>query len=99
MWGREEQAVMFCKTLTASDTSTHGGLSVPRKAADTCLPQLDMTQDIPSQRLRAVDIYGNSWIFRHVYRGSPKRHLLTTGWSAFVSSRGLVAGDRVLFVR
>ncbi|CAI5530034.1 unnamed protein product, partial [Closterium sp. Naga37s-1] len=99
MWGREEQAVMFCKTLTASDTSTHGGLSVPRKAADTCLPQLDMTQDIPSQRLRVVDIYGNSWIFRHVYRGSPKRHLLTTGWSAFVSSRGLVAGDRVLFVR
>ncbi|CAI5519109.1 unnamed protein product [Closterium sp. Naga37s-1] len=99
MWGREEQAVMFCKTLTASDTSTHGGLSVPRKAADTCLPQLDMTQDIPSQRLRVVDIYGNSWIFRHVYRGSPKRHLLTTGWSTFVSSRGLVAGDRVLFVR
>ncbi|CAI5982103.1 unnamed protein product [Closterium sp. NIES-65] len=58
-----------------------------------------MTQDIPSQRLRAVDIYGNSWVFRHVYRGSPKRHLLTTGWSAFVSTRGLVAGDRVLFVR
>ncbi|CAI7788790.1 unnamed protein product, partial [Closterium sp. NIES-53] len=58
-----------------------------------------MTQDIPSQRLRVVDIYGNSWIFRHVYRGSPKRHLLTTGWSTFVSSRGLVAGDRVLFVR
>ncbi|CAI5487215.1 unnamed protein product, partial [Closterium sp. Naga37s-1] len=58
-----------------------------------------MTQDIPSQRLRAVDIYGNSWVFRHVYRGSPKRHLLTTGWSAFVSTRGLLAGDRVLFVR
>lgn len=25
---------MFCKTLTASDTSTHGGFSVPRRAAD-----------------------------------------------------------------
>ncbi|GKE92440.1 auxin response factor 8-like protein, partial [Tanacetum coccineum] len=24
----------FCKTLTASDTSTHGGFSVPRRAAE-----------------------------------------------------------------
>ena len=26
---------MFCKTLTASDTSTHGWFSVPRRAAKT----------------------------------------------------------------
>lgn len=31
---------MFCKTLTASDTSTHGGFSVPRRAAELCLPLL-----------------------------------------------------------
>ena len=31
---------MFCKTLTASDTSTHGGFSVPRRAAEDCLPPL-----------------------------------------------------------
>ncbi|KAL2333124.1 hypothetical protein Fmac_014359 [Flemingia macrophylla] len=30
----------FCKTLTASDTSTHGGLSVPRRAAEKVLPPL-----------------------------------------------------------
>lgn len=30
----------FCKTLTASDTSTHGGFSVLRRHADECLPQL-----------------------------------------------------------
>ena len=30
----------FCKTLTASDTSTHGGFSVLRRHADDCLPPL-----------------------------------------------------------
>ncbi|KAI7999464.1 Auxin response factor 6 [Camellia lanceoleosa] len=59
----------FCKTLTASDTSTHGGFSVPRRAAEKC-----------------------SSI------GQPKRHLLTTGWSVFVSAKRLVAGDSVLFI-
>ncbi|KAF3621046.1 Auxin response factor 8 [Capsicum annuum] len=28
----------------------------------------------------------------------PKRHLLTTGWSVFVSAKRLVAGDSVLFI-
>ncbi|KAL5680556.1 hypothetical protein ACJX0J_006941, partial [Zea mays] len=28
----------------------------------------------------------------------PKRHLLTTGWSVFVSAKRLVAGDYVLFI-
>ena len=31
---------MFCKMLTASDTSTHGGFSVPRRAAEDCFPPL-----------------------------------------------------------
>ncbi|KAL5706996.1 ADP-ribosylation factor 2 [Ranunculus cassubicifolius] len=30
----------FCKTLTTSDTSTHGGFSVLRHHADECLPPL-----------------------------------------------------------
>ena len=34
---------MFCKTLTASDTSTHGGFSVPRRAAEDCFPPLVAT--------------------------------------------------------
>jgi len=34
---------MFCKTLTASDTSTHGGFSVPRRAAEDCFPPLVIT--------------------------------------------------------
>lgn len=31
--------------------------------------------------------------------GQPKRHLLTTGWSLFVSGKRLFAGDTVLFIR
>lgn len=31
--------------------------------------------------------------------GQPKRHLLTTGWSIFVGTKRLKAGDSVLFIR
>lgn len=31
--------------------------------------------------------------------GQPRRHLLTTGWSAFVSAKKLVAGDAFIFLR
>lgn len=34
------QTDFFCKTLTASDTSTHGGFSVPRRAAEKIFPPL-----------------------------------------------------------
>lgn len=34
----------FCKTLTASDTSTHGGFSVPRRAAEKVFPPLVITK-------------------------------------------------------
>nr|WGH73267.1 binding protein transporter ARF1A1 [Mangifera indica] len=89
----------FCKTLTASDTSTHGGFSVLRRHADDCLPPLDMSQQPPWQQLVATDLHGNEWHFRHIFRGQPRRHLLTTGWSVFVSSKKLVAGDAFIFLR
>ncbi|XP_064966075.1 auxin response factor 17-like isoform X1 [Musa acuminata AAA Group] len=88
----------FCKTLTASDTSTHGGFSVPRRAAEKVFPPLDFSQQPPAQELTAKDLHGNEWKFRHIFRGQPKRHLLTTGWSVFVSAKRLVAGDSVLFI-
>ncbi|XP_022720829.1 LOW QUALITY PROTEIN: auxin response factor 3-like [Durio zibethinus] len=90
---------MFCKTLTASDTSTHGGFSVPRRAAEDCFPPLDYNRQRPSQELVAKDLHGLEWKFRHIYRGQPRRHLLTTGWSAFVNKKKLVSGDAVLFLR
>ena len=46
----------FCKTLTASDTSTHGGFSVPRRAAEKVFPPLVITvQFCPSC------IYEHEW--------------------------------------
>ncbi|XP_047324912.1 auxin response factor 9-like isoform X2 [Impatiens glandulifera] len=89
----------FTKVLTASDTSTHGGFSVLRKHATECLPPLDMTQPIPTQELVARDLHGCEWRFKHIFRGQPRRHLLTTGWSTFVTSKRLVAGDTFVFLR
>ncbi|KAF5199558.1 Auxin response factor [Thalictrum thalictroides] len=93
------QTEFFCKTLTASDTSTHGGFSVPRRAAEKIFPSLDFSMQPPAQELTARDLHDNAWTFRHIYRGQPKRHLLTTGWSLFVSGKRLFAGDSVLFIR
>ncbi|KAJ6816326.1 auxin response factor 2-like [Iris pallida] len=89
----------FCKTLTASDTSTHGGFSVLRRHADECLPPLDMGRQPPTQELAAKDLHGVEWRFRHIFRGQPRRHLLQSGWSVFVSSKRLVAGDAFIFLR
>ncbi|XP_023750402.1 auxin response factor 9 isoform X1 [Lactuca sativa] len=89
----------FCKVLTASDTSTHGGFSVLRKHANECLPPLDMTQPTPTQELVAKDLHGTEWRFKHIFRGQPRRHLLTTGWSTFVTCKRLVAGDSFVFLR
>ncbi|KAE8660516.1 Auxin response factor 9 [Hibiscus syriacus] len=89
----------FCKVLTASDTSTHGGFSVLRKHAAECLPPLYMNHATPTQELAAKDLHGYEWRFKHIFRGQPRRHLLTTGWSTFVTSKRLVAGDTFVFLR
>lgn len=94
-----QPAEFFCKTLTASDTSTHGGFSVPRRAAEKIFPPLDFSMQPPAQEIVARDLHDQTWTFRHIYRGQPKRHLLTTGWSVFVSNKRLFAGDAVLFIR
>ncbi|KAJ7945068.1 Auxin response factor [Quillaja saponaria] len=89
----------FCKVLTASDTSTHGGFSVLRRHATECLLPLDMSHSTPTQELVAKDLHGYEWRFKHIFRGHPRRHLLTTGWSTFVTSKRLVAGDTFVFLR
>lgn len=40
-----------------------------------------------------------SYISLVYFAGQPKRHLLTTGWSVFVSAKRLVTGDSVIFIR
>lgn len=89
----------FCKSLTQSDIKSNWGLSVPLKDAVKCFPPLDMGQEKPSQELIAKDLQGNEWRFKHAYQGQPRRHSLTNGWSTFVTSKKLLAGDLVVFLR
>ncbi|EPS59057.1 hypothetical protein M569_15753, partial [Genlisea aurea] len=96
---RERQHTSFAKTLTQSDANNGGGFSVPRYCAETIFPPLDFTADPPVQNVIARDVHGETFRFRHIYRGTPRRHLLTTGWSSFVNQKKLVAGDSIVFWR
>ncbi|KAF8723104.1 hypothetical protein HU200_022257 [Digitaria exilis] len=94
-----EKLSSFAKTLTQSDANNGGGFSVPRYCAETIFPKLDYRADPPVQTVLAKDVHGEVWKFRHIYRGTPRRHLLTTGWSTFVNQKKLVAGDSIVFLR
>ncbi|KAF8103565.1 hypothetical protein N665_0188s0494 [Sinapis alba] len=94
-----DKVVTFAKVLTASDANNGGGFSVPRYCADSVFPPLDFQADPPVQKLFITDIHGVVWDFRHIYRGTPRRHLLTTGWSKFVNNKKLISGDSVVFMR
>ncbi|CAN6238713.1 unnamed protein product [Urochloa humidicola] len=96
---REEKPASFAKTLTQSDANNGGGFSVPRYCAETIFPRLDYAADPPVQTVVARDVHGAPWKFRHIYRGTPRRHLLTTGWSTFINQKKLVAGDSIVFLR
>lgn len=95
----QDKPSSFAKTLTQSDANNGGGFSVPRYCAETIFPRLDYSADPPVQTILAKDVHGETWKFRHIYRGTPRRHLLTTGWSTFVNQKKLVAGDSIVFVR
>ncbi|XWS23823.1 hypothetical protein CRYUN_Cryun28dG0048400 [Craigia yunnanensis] len=94
-----DKIVSFAKILTPSDANNGGGFSVPRFCADSIFPSLDYNADPPVQTLSITDVRGGVWEFRHIYRGTPRRHLLTTGWSKFVNQKKLIAGDSVVFMR
>lgn len=95
---KKNDVVSFAKVLTPSDANNGGGFSVPRFCADKIFPPLDFTADPPVQKITITDMHGEGWDFRHIYRGTPRRHLLTTGWSKFVNSKKLIAGDSVVFI-
>ncbi|KAA8518748.1 hypothetical protein F0562_016478 [Nyssa sinensis] len=95
----QDKPMSFAKTLTQSDANNGGGFSVPRYCAETIFPRLDYSADPPVQTILARDVHGETWKFRHIYRGTPRRHLLTTGWSSFVNHKKLVAGDSIVFLR
>uniref|UniRef100_A0ACD5USH8 Uncharacterized protein n=1 Tax=Avena sativa TaxID=4498 RepID=A0ACD5USH8_AVESA len=89
----------FAKTLTQSDANNGGGFSVPRFCAETIFPALDYSEEPPVQNIFVRDVHREEFKFRHIYRGTPRRHLLTTGWSNFVNQKKLLAGDSIVFLR
>ncbi|KAG8082702.1 hypothetical protein GUJ93_ZPchr0014g47017 [Zizania palustris] len=94
-----QKPMSLVKTLTQSDANNGGGFSVPRYCADNILPELDYNvSTTPLQYVYAKDVHGVEWKFRHIYRGTPRRHLLTTGWSGFVNQKKLLAGDSIVFM-
>ncbi|KAK1263301.1 Auxin response factor 8 [Acorus gramineus] len=89
----------FSKVLTQSDAHNGGGYSIPRACAESLFPPLNYADDTPLQTLSVTDMHGTVWEFRHIFRGNPKRHLLTTGWSRFVTGKSLTKEDSVVFMK
>ncbi|KEH19316.1 auxin response factor 14 [Medicago truncatula] len=93
-----DEIYSFSKLLTSMETSTQGGLYIPKQHADRCFPQLDMTLQPPMQDLVVKDLQGIEWNFRHIYCDHERAHLLTNGWNTFVNSKNLRPGDSCIFV-
>ncbi|XP_058742358.1 auxin response factor 18-like [Vicia villosa] len=90
----------YTKTLTQSEVSHASfGLSCPKNCAETIFPPLDYSGNPTSQDISPTDVHGETWEFKHVYKDARKRHLLTTGWSEFVTEKLLVSGDSLVFLR
>ncbi|CDY54111.1 BnaC04g53900D [Brassica napus] len=85
----------FTKVLSASDTNKKGSFVLNKRHAIECLPLL-LT---PSQEVIAKDIHGHEWSFKHTLRGTPQRHLFTSGWNEFAKGKNLVVGDCFVFLR
>ena len=94
-----KKVVSYSKTLTPSDANNSGAFSVPQECAKLIFPLLDLKTEKPAQELSINDIHGKIWKFRHAYRGTPLRHLLTTDWSEFVDKKKLVGGDSLVFMK
>ncbi|KAL6518158.1 ADP-ribosylation factor [Orobanche minor] len=62
--------------LKFSDTSTHGGFSVPRRHAEKLFPQLDYSMQPLTQELVVQDLHDNTWTFRHIYQDKKSQMLL-----------------------
>jgi auxin response factor len=80
---------MFCKTLTASDTSTHGGFSVPRRAAEDCFPPLVRPLATRERSLLAVvsRLLGLLTLFGVACRTTASRGRLRSLWPRIYTAR------------
>ncbi|KAK6152125.1 hypothetical protein DH2020_014760 [Rehmannia glutinosa] len=98
MKSHRPQTEFFCKTLTASDTSTHGGF----QCLDVLQRRFSLLWTLQCNHQHKSLLPGictiTSGHFAIFFVDNLKRHLLTTGWSLFVGGKRLIAGDSVLFI-
>ncbi|XP_057730134.1 auxin response factor 17-like [Arachis stenosperma] len=97
--GDDEKVESYAKILTRSDANNGGAFLVPKLCADLIFPPLNFEEKRPGQTLSITDLHATVWELRHGYRGRPKRHLLTSGWSKFVNSKKLISGDTLIFMK
>ncbi|MED6131365.1 Arf17p [Stylosanthes scabra] len=97
--GDDEKVESYAKVLSLSDADNRGGFSVPKSCAEMIFPPLNSEDEILPQTFSMTDLHGTAWEFRHIYRGTPKRHLFTTGWKNFVDSKILISGDTLIFMK
>ncbi|KAI3502779.1 hypothetical protein L1887_31086 [Cichorium endivia] len=92
---------LFLAAILGGETLTELRIActIAHMEPEKLFPQLDFSMQPPTQELIVRDLNDNTWTFRHIYRGQPKKHLLTTGWSMFVGAKRLKVGDVVLFIR
>lgn len=96
---QQPRSVSFTKVLTASDANNGGVFSVLADCAKVVFPELDYSLGTPKQFVCVRDVHDVEWTFCHIWRGSPKRHLLTAGWNNFVNTKKIRFGDSVVFMR
>ncbi|XP_048334283.1 auxin response factor 9-like isoform X2 [Ziziphus jujuba] len=56
------------------------------------VPSVDMSKQSSNQELVARYLQGDKWHFCHIFQGHPKRQLLQSRWSLFISLKKSVAG-------
>ncbi|KAI5016850.1 hypothetical protein ZWY2020_037228 [Hordeum vulgare] len=88
----------FANTLAQSDANNGGGFSDPLFCTKTIFPALDYSSEPTVQSIVVRDVHGDDFKFLNIYRGTPLRHLLTTGWSNLVNQKKLLAGDSIVFL-
>lgn len=88
---RRPNVHFFTKKLTQSDTSTHGGFSVPKRAADDCLPAL--VSIVNSTYLRTCCLFYLYCCLYVLYCRTCPRTLLHRIWKQliYMESNGLFA--------
>ncbi|KAF8670044.1 hypothetical protein HU200_051235 [Digitaria exilis] len=94
-----EREHMFDKVLTPSDVGKLNRLVVPKQHAERFFPATGGGAAAGGTQLCFEDRGGVPWRFRYSYWGSSQSYVMTKGWSRFVRTARLAAGDTVSFSR